>query len=105
MKSRVLGRYGLFVCLALAVGCNSHESQCETLCEWADDCGTEEVSCSDDEIDECADDLDDADDDCEEAVSDLADCVDENELDCDDVARECQGESVEFLEQCRGDLF
>ena len=90
--------------MALVAGCDSAEDQCETLCEWADDCGGG-ADCSEDEIEECADDVNDIDDEgCEDAFEAFVDCLEENENDCEDVVDSCQGEATDFLEECEGEI-
>ena len=104
MNSRVFGRCWPVFVVALVFGCQSNESRCETLCEWVDDCTDTPANCSDNSIEDCADDVDDADDDCQDAFDGFVDCLDENDNDCDDIVRHCQGEAAEFVEQCNGEL-
>jgi hypothetical protein len=90
--------------LALVVGCDSAEDQCETLCEWVDKCSGLDANCSDSNIEDCAEDVDDLDGDCEDAFDAFVDCLEEQDNDCDDVARSCQGEAAEFDEQCEDQI-
>lgn len=104
MKNRVLGRCCLLVFFGLVLGCESNESRCETLCDWIDECSDQSVACSDSEIEECADDIDDTDSDCEDAFGEFTDCLEDQDLDCSDVEKNCVGEAAEWLEQCEGEL-
>jgi hypothetical protein len=86
---------GVLLVAVQTLGCSdSVEDNCKTLCDWADDCGDEEIpaSCSE----ECIENMKDADAQCRDALDDFADCVEINE--CED--GECGGEAAELLGDC-----
>jgi hypothetical protein len=83
-----------------AIGCGGVEDECETFCNWLDDCGLDADSdCADD----CVEDYDDADEECQGAFDELAACVEEDDA-CTEEASECSGEAANFFEDCEDDF-
>ena len=100
MKSPYEGSWIVAVFALATIGCTTNEDRCQELCEWADECGTSDVDCSDQSvIDECVDDIEDAGEDCEDALDEFLSCVDDNN-ECEAIERSCGGEASEVLEHC-----
>jgi hypothetical protein len=83
-----------------ALGCSGTEGDCETFCDWAEECSPEETSS--DCVDECVEDVDDADDACQEAFEALAECLEEDDSCTADSS--CASEAGKSIEDCADDI-
>jgi hypothetical protein len=80
-------------------GCSSVRGDCETVCNWVDDCGGDPES---DCVDDCVADYDDADDACQEAFDEFAACLEEDDS-CGE-GSDCVSEFNEFAADCADDI-
>ena len=89
-------------CVVLLAGCDSWEDKCERSCDYTGKCA--EAKCTDSDIEHCAENLEAASDDCQKAFDGWVECLDENENDCQDVDKECRGESNDVTIECENDF-
>jgi hypothetical protein len=83
------------------LGCTSTESRCETVCHYGQKCLEATATCSESEIDQCVNAYDNASDSCQDAFDEAADCVDEQEVNCSGVMKQCvTAETTAALDRC-----
>ena len=83
-----------------ALGCSGVEGDCETICDWLEDCAPDETAANC--VDECVEDVEDADDACQDSVEELSSCLEDDDSCTSD--SDCASEATNLFEDCADDF-
>lgn len=100
-RSHAARSFALIAALAGAFGCNSTESQCQSVCEWQSRCGTDAVGV-DDCSQQCVRNMQSQGSECQSAFGDFASCADQNQS-CPGVDNQCVNEANRYIAHCSCD--